>query len=279
MDVREYRGIRDIVIAEVTDSREAYMTGTVKALSGVQSLGKTTSESSEAHYYDNVAAVIVSAEGSDEYALVVSVLDDPIKALIEGTEYNSEVNALIGTPKRKKYFALGYVATDTNGKDWFFWASKGQFTGGDETHNTADDGTEGTNVEYTFTAVSTLKKFALNSKPCKFVKVSADNYDEDTFFASVQTPDTLTLAVADKCAVNFTTTPVGAIASITVLDNNGIAITPTGNGYYNLSAGTYTYNAIASGYVSQIGVVLTIAVGDVTTGYKTVAVAEFVEVS
>jgi alpha-glucosidase (family GH31 glycosyl hydrolase) len=77
---------------------------------------------------------------------------------------------IINTPKQKKYFALGYIGEKTDGTREFNIFYKGKFSGGAETYNTKDDGTEATNVEYTFTAVHTT--FKINgTKSVKSVKV------------------------------------------------------------------------------------------------------------
>lgn len=54
--VFEYRGVRGLVAAEVTeDSTENYTTGTPFAVAGVSEIAKSTDSSNEAHYYDNQA--------------------------------------------------------------------------------------------------------------------------------------------------------------------------------------------------------------------------------
>ena len=65
---------------------------------------------------------------------------------------------IVDTPKKKKYFALGFIGEKTDGTEEFCILYKGKFTGGTVTRNTKTDGTEANNVEYTFTAIHTTSK-------------------------------------------------------------------------------------------------------------------------
>lgn len=203
MDFREYRGIRNLVIAEVTtDNSTKYETSEWRVLSGVQAVAKSVTESSEAHYYDNQAAIVIDSEGSDEYTLTVSVLDPEVKALIEGTSYVTngtfaKGGMLVSTPKRKKYFALGFIGTDTDGNDEVNIIYKGKFSGGAETYNTKNDGTDATGVEYTYTSVHTTFKDTINGEklPVKSVQFAmGDSVTELTVFGEF-TDDVSTIKV------------------------------------------------------------------------------------
>ena len=147
MEYNEYRGIRGLCVAEVTADNGTYTAGKWQKLSGAQSVALSSNESNEAHYYDNVPAIVVSSEGADEVTLTVSVLDNKTRAFLEGREFAEASGMLVKTPKKNKVFALGFIGKKTDGTEEFNILYKGRFTGGSETHNTEDDGTEGTNVE------------------------------------------------------------------------------------------------------------------------------------
>lgn len=197
MEYNEYRGVRGLVIAEVTkDDSSGYTAEEWEELSGVQSVAVAKNESSETHYYDNLAAIVVDAEGADELTLTVSILANKTRAKIDGVEYDQTQDMIINTPKKRKYFALGYIGEKTDGTEEFNILYKGKFSGGGETHNTKDDGTEATNVEYTFTAVHTTAKI-YSGKSAKSVKVPASTKVTEaavfgTFTAGVSTLDPLT---------------------------------------------------------------------------------------
>lgn len=156
MNYTEYRGIRNVVFAKVeTNDTDNYSAGKWERLSGCQSLAVTKNESSESHFYDNGSRIVVDAEGADELAIVLSILANKTRAKIDGVEYDEVSKMLIDTPKKKSYFAIGYIGEKTDGTEEVNIYYCGKFSGGGETHNTKDDGTEATNVEYTYTGVHT----------------------------------------------------------------------------------------------------------------------------
>lgn len=192
----EYRGVRGLVIAELTETLEEDGTvtetyGTVQPLSGVQQVSAEVNEATETHYYDDMSAIVVDSEGEDTYTLVVSIPSKKTRALIEGTTYDDDTGALIGTKKKKKYFALGFIADKLNGVEEYNWIYKGKFTGGNKTHDTKTDGTDATNMEYTYTSIHTATAYEKGGN-CKYLSVDNDGKaDLTNFFETVTTPDTL----------------------------------------------------------------------------------------
>lgn len=192
----EYAGIRNLVIAELTETvgpdgtvTETY--GTVQPLSGVQALSGEVNEASVTHYYDDISAIVVDSEGDDVYTLTVSIPSKKTRALIEGLTYDETTGALIGSKKNKKYFALGFIAGKLNGKDEYNWIYKGKFSGGSKTHNTLTDSVEATNMEYTYTSIHSATKYTKGGN-VKYLSVDNDGTaDLAAFFATVVTPDTL----------------------------------------------------------------------------------------
>lgn len=196
MEIFEWRGVRDLVYAEVTgDDNEnsgGYVTGTVKPLAGVAEIGKTTETSSEAHYYDNIPAIVISSEGSDEVTLTVSGLSLETQADILGKKYDATLGAMIDGAATPKYFAIGYKTKKTNGKEVYVWRLKGKFSVPDETYATENDGTDANNVELTYTGIMTTHQFT-NGGTAKALVVDTelDKADVTNFFKTVTTPDSL----------------------------------------------------------------------------------------
>lgn len=199
-EIFEYRGVEGLVFAEVltddndSDGSSGYTTGTVKPLAGVAEIGKTTENSSESHYYDNIPAVVIQSEGSDTITLSVSGVPLDVLAEITGKKYDSTKGAMvdiIGTPK---YFAIGYKTKKTNGEEVYVWRYKGKFGTPDETYTTENDGTDANGMELTYTGIATTHKFTNGGRAKGLVvDTGLDLADVSTFFDSVTTPDTLTV--------------------------------------------------------------------------------------
>lgn len=196
--ITEYRGVEGLVAAEVlTDDNEVsggYTTDDVFSIAGVAEISRTTESSSEAHYYDNMPAIVINSVGSDEVTCTVSAIDMEVLAKITGQKYDSELGAMIEGSGETKYFALGYKTKKTNGDEVYVWRYKGTFSIPESTHATEDDGTEANGQELTFTGISTTHKFTKNgNKGAKSLNVDVAKglADVSTFFTQVTTPDDL----------------------------------------------------------------------------------------
>ena len=194
MEILEYRGIQDLVYAEVMeDSTENYTTGTVKPLAGIAELSRTTDSSAEAHFYDNVPAVVIHSKGADEVTCTGSAIDLDVLADITGQNYDETTGAMIEGERDSKYFAIGYKTKKTNGDEVYVWRYKGTFSIPDSTHVTENDGTDANGQEVVFTGISTTHKFTKTGKGAKALNVDLgkDLADVSTFFTQVTTPDDL----------------------------------------------------------------------------------------
>ena len=205
-DIFEFRGVDNLVYAEVTgDDNEAsggYTTGTVKTLSPVATIGKSTDSTNEAHYYDNNPMIVVSSESADEITLTVAPPALDILADITGKSFDETTGMMVDGERNPKYFAIGYRTKGTDGKYRYVWRLKGTFGIPDETNETENDGTDTTNTELTFTGIATTHKFTkgkYNGKSWEKAQVKGvivderfDKADLSAFFDTVQTPDTVT---------------------------------------------------------------------------------------
>jgi phi13 family phage major tail protein len=208
-EIVEYRGVEGLVAAEVlVDDNETntagtgetpnhgYVTGDVFAIAGVAEISKTTDSSSEAHYYDNIPAVVVNSMSSDEITISASALPMDVYATLTGQVYDQTTGALIEGIRDVKYFAIGYITKKTNGDEVYVWRYKGTFNEPDQTNVTEDDGTDANGQELVFTGISTAHKFTKTGKGAKAINVdtSKELADVSAFFDTVTTPDTLTAA-------------------------------------------------------------------------------------
>lgn len=192
--ITEWRGVEGLVYAEVTeDSKDAYTTGEVKVLAGVAEISRTTESSVEAHYYDNIPAIVISSTGADEVTCTVSAIPMEVLADITGQAYDAASGTMIEGERETKYFALGYKTKKLNGDEVYVWRYKGAFTIPDSTHATENDGTDANGDEVVFTGVSTTHVFEKTGKRAKAINVDValGKADVSTFFDEVTTPDTL----------------------------------------------------------------------------------------
>lgn len=198
-EILEYRGVEGLVAAEVTkDDNETgegngYVTGEVFSIAGVAEISRVTEASNEAHYYDNMPAIIVSNTASDEVTISASAIPLDVYAKITGQKYDETKGAMIEGPRENKYFALGYKTKKTNGDEVYVWRYKGTFNIPDQTNTTENDGTDANGQELVYTGIQTTHKFTATGKGAKAmnVDVALDKADVSTFFDEVTTPDTL----------------------------------------------------------------------------------------
>lgn len=196
MSIQEYRGIRGLVAAEVTaDDAENYTTGDPFAIAGVAELSRTTESASESHFYDNNPAVVIDSTGADEVTISASAIPFDALAKITGQFYDESKGLFVEGERENKYFAIGYITKKTDGTEIFVWRLKGKFNIPDSTHATENDGSDANGQEIVFTGINTTHKFTINGekKTAKAVNVDTkiNAVDEEEFFATVQTPDTV----------------------------------------------------------------------------------------
>lgn len=199
-EIVEYRGVEGLVTAEVlVDDGDNYTTGDVFAIAGVAEISKTTDSSNEAHYYDNMPAVVVSNTSSDEVTISASAIPFDVLATITGQYYDEETGGFVEGTRDFKYFAIGYKTKKTNGDEVYVWRYKGTFNIPNQTNSTENDSTDANGQEIVYTGISTTHKFTKNpdkngnprGAKALCVDVAKDRADVSTFFDTVVTPDTL----------------------------------------------------------------------------------------
>ena len=194
-EIYEYRGVRGLVAAPITeDSSENFTTGTPIKVAGVAEIGRTTASSSEAHYYDNIPAVVINSTGSDTVTINASAIPLDVLAQITGQIYDATKGMLVEGERTPGYWAIGYITKTTSGTEVFVWRLKGSFAIPDSTSATENAGTDANGQTLTYTGVSTVHKFTATGKSAKAINVDTSvntTVTETAFFESVQTPDTL----------------------------------------------------------------------------------------
>lgn len=191
----EYRGVSNAVYAEITaDTAADFTTGTVKDLTGVSEIGKTTDSANETHYYDNLPAIVIDSVGSDKITINTSGIPLDVLADITGQYYDQTTGMLVEQESTPKYFAFGYITDKTDGTKVLVWRLKGKFSIPGTTSATKDDGTDANGQELTYTGISTVHKFTKTGKPARAINIDTSvnqTITEENFFATVNTPDTI----------------------------------------------------------------------------------------
>lgn len=244
-EIVEYRGVEGLVAAEVTcDDNDAsaghgYVTDSVFAIAGVAEISKSTDSSSEAHYYDNIPAVIIQSSSADTITINASAIPLDVLAAITGQKYDSAHGALIEGQRAMKYFAIGYKTKKTNGDEVYVWRYKGTFNIPDQTSATENDGTDANGQELVYTGIATTHKFSANdNKGAKALVVDAGKNlaNVTAFFDAVTTPDTiqgvssytLTITQAANTTVTVTRNGVALSTGATIYSGDSLVISVTG---------------------------------------------------
>lgn len=258
--IYEYRGVEGLVYAEVLkDTKTEFTTGTVKDLAGVATISKATANSNEAHFYDNIPAVIIDSVGSDTVTITASAIPLDTLGDITGQDYDADLGVLIEGERTSKYFAIGYKTQDTNGNDYYVWRLKGMFAIPDQTNNTKNEGTDANGQELVYTGINTTHKFTKNGKTARalVVNTALGLADVSDFFDEVKTPDTLkrasevpqvvlnnshiALEVGQTATLVATTTPSSAV--VTWTSSSGTVASVAAGVVSALDAGSTTITA------------------------------------
>lgn len=248
-EIVEYRGVEGLVAAEILtdDDDNGYTTGPVFAVAGVAEISKTTDSTNEAHFYDNMPAVVIANTSEDNITISVSAIPLDVLAEISGQIYDSATGSMIEGPRDFKYFAIGYKTKKTNGDEMYVWRYKGTFNIPDQTNTTENDSTDANGQKIVYTGISTTHKFAKTGKGAKAMVVDCakELADVSSFFTNVTTPDDLvgsteyTLTLTQGAATTLTVKRGSAVLAnnATIYAGNILTITVTG--------GTVTVNGTA----------------------------------
>lgn len=278
----EFRGCDNVVVAEVTkDDATGYTVGNVIPLAPAGQISKTTENSSETHFYDNVGAIVINTEGADEVTITVPALNLDQLAIVTGKSIDSATGAYIDDEGTEKYYALGYRIQLTDNSYRYVWRLKGMFTNiPDEDSTTRSNNVDTNNQSIIFTGNRTLYSFQAGTIKGRTKAVVIDERDGladvSGFFNQVITPDNVaSLANASTTAISLssssesivkdetatitaTTTPSGQ--HVTWSSSNPAVATVAGGVITAVAVGTAVITATSGNYSASCAVTVTAGV-------------------
>lgn len=279
MKVVEFRGCDNVVVAEVTkDDSTGYTVGNIISLAPAAEIAKTTENSSETHYYDNVGAIVIRTEGADEVTITTPALELGQLATITGKSIDPTTGAYVDDEGTEKYYALGYRLKLTDGTYRYVWRLKGAFSNiPDETSSTESDSVDTNNQSVVFTGNKTMYSFEAGTIKGRAKAVVIDERDGladvSGFFNQVVTPDNVaSLAKATTTAISLsssteeivkdatetitaTTTPSGQ--HVTWSSSNPAVATVAGGVITAVAVGTAVITATSGNYSASCAVTVT----------------------
>lgn len=270
----EFRGVDKFYFAEVTqDDADGYTCGTPMHIP-VQEIGKTTDSSSEAHYYDNKAMIVVNSESADTITLTIAPPALDKLAQLIGKSFDSTTGMLVDSPRQNKYYAIMYRTKGTDGGYRYVSRLKGQFNIPEETYATENDGTDTNNTQITFTGIYTEYEFNKgvydgenwSKAGVKGIVVDA-RYglaDVSNFFDAIQTPDSIEVSPDPHTDVPVTGVTVApTTGTLNVGDTLTLTATVAPSDATNQNV-TYSTSDDAVATVTSAGVVSGVGAGTAT---------------
>lgn len=275
--VVEWRGVSDLVAAEVLydDATHGYVTGDVFAIAGVQTIERTVDANDDAHYYDNQPMVVISSTSADTVTLTLSAIPFDVLAKITGQHYDSTTGAMVEGARNPSYFAIGYIAQNTDGQNVYVWRYKGKFNIPAATHNTMQNDTAANGQQLVYTGISTTTKFNSvtdkdgNKLGAKALNINASTTPADVsaFFDTVTTPDDLSGGVTKYSVSNTLTGCTTSNAAVSAASGSEYEATITadtgltlGNVYVYMGGTDVTSTVVTGGAISISSVTGNIAV-------------------
>lgn len=230
MQTAEFRGCDNLVVARVTkDDATGYTTGTVIALAEVAQIAKTTEQSSETHYYDNVGKITIKAIGSDTVTLTVPAMALETLAIVTGGRIDPATGAYSSTENDTNYeYALGYRLKLTDGTYRYVWRLKGTFSSvPDETSNTESNSIDTNNQQIVYTGTLTTYAFSNGGRTRDYVIDERDDKaNVSMFFEQVFTPDNSSV-LAKSAVTALSISPATKSATVGTEYTYTLTITPS----------------------------------------------------
>ena len=232
---KSFVGVDKIYYALVTtDNESSYVAGAPAVFAPAMNIAQAPKSNSKVQYADNQPFDSMSSEGETELDIEVTGVKLDDLATVLGRVYNAAVGRMFDNGGTPPDVALGFRAKMRGGFYRYYWFLKGAFSSPPEEIATETDTPDPKSIKLKFTAVRTIKQFALNGSITDSVKrlvgdTSDSTFSATTWFDAVQTPTigavselTCTPSPADNA------TGVAVSVSPTLTFNNALRTGVTG---------------------------------------------------
>ena len=187
-------GIEAVFIAEnVVDTADSYDADTPEEFAPAESGEWGEEQGSKELYFNNTLQDIYYGVKKSTITVKISGISSKKDASIRGVYYDAITGRAISTGNEEPPFcALGMKINKGRGDYIYIWFPKGKFAGGKVTAETKTGDVSIQTLEYTFTALATEKKFAVNGKTEGITWIKGDTtdatFDAEEWFTEVQVP-------------------------------------------------------------------------------------------
>jgi len=214
---RSFVGVDQIYYALVTqDDSSAYAAGTPAVFAPAMKIAQAPKSNSLVQYADNQPFDSMNSEGETELNVEITGLPLDIHAEITGRVWDAATGRFFDNGGTPPDIALGFRAKKSNGDYRYYWFLKGKFAAPNEEQETQTDTPAPKSTSLKFTAVRTVKTFALTGSITDSVKrvvgeTSDANFSATTWFDDVQVP-----VAGSPDALTCTPSPADAASGVAV---------------------------------------------------------------
>lgn len=192
----EFVGVDNLHYAEITaDTAAAYTTGAPTYLAPAAEIAGEPEVANKTTYYDNKAANNYVTEGKTELKIIVSNVPAKRAAYLLGKAYDAASGRVFDAGQANPpNLAIGFRYNMGSDGFRYYWYLKGTFSGGAEEASSKTNDVDIKTYTLTFTAVTTVHEWEIESKMKSLKRVFGDTADTafspTGWFDQVQTPDT-----------------------------------------------------------------------------------------
>lgn len=192
---KAFKGVDKFFVAKITsDTAEGIVYDTPFQVSAIQHVTREDSEESAKVFGDNKVQIVVKGEGTQSATFTTFCLDPVDLAKLLG--HKTIGKAMIATNRAEDVqFGIMYRLKNSDGTYVYVALAKAKFLAPSEDVETENDGTDVTLMELQAELLSTVYEFEIDGSKSAYRYLQlkeevGENY-EDTFFAEMQTPETL----------------------------------------------------------------------------------------